>query len=62
MTYNWDFDDGGSDQGEQVQHTYAAGGMYTVELTVSNACGEFSVSHSLTVAPLAQSYLPVITK
>jgi PKD repeat protein len=38
-TWNWDFGDGNSSQVQNPTHTYAAGGNYTVTLTVGNDCG-----------------------
>src|SRR5205085_3529167 len=32
LTYRWDFGDGSSGEGAQVQHTYATGGTYPVIL------------------------------
>jgi hypothetical protein len=38
-SYSWDFGDGTTGSGVQVNHTYAFGGDYIVILTVTNACG-----------------------
>jgi serine protease len=35
-SYAWDFGDGNTDSGTTVSHTYAAGGTYTVVLTVTD--------------------------
>jgi chitodextrinase len=35
-SYNWDFGDGESAEGEKVNHAYAAAGEYTVTLTVTD--------------------------
>jgi PKD repeat protein len=36
-SYSWDFGDGQTDAGPSTTHTYAAGGLYPVRLTVTNA-------------------------
>jgi len=38
-TYAWDFGDGNTDATMNPSHTYAAGGTYTVTLTVTDSCG-----------------------
>ncbi|MEV5053183.1 PKD domain-containing protein [Arthrobacter sp. LAR12-1-1.1] len=49
-TYAWDFGDGGTGTGVTAQHTYAAGGTYTVRLTVTDNTGNTaSVGHPVTV-------------
>ncbi|MFU8771452.1 MAG: M28 family peptidase [Anaerolineales bacterium] len=61
LSYEWDFGDGSSAAGEQVLHIYTHAAEYTVTLTVKNACGEASTSHTLTIAPSATHlYLPLI--
>jgi PKD repeat protein len=40
VSYWWDFDDGTSDEGISVIHTYTAGGDYTAALTVEDNDGE----------------------
>ncbi len=55
--YGWNFGDTKTGSGVTVTHTYAAGGTYTVSLTVTdNAGGTNTVSHPITVA--AASVLP----
>lgn len=49
IDYTWDLGDGGGGGGAVVQHTYAAAGDYLVTLTVSNACGQASMQHTVTV-------------
>jgi hypothetical protein len=39
LTYTWDFGDGNTGTGMNTTHTYAAGGAFTICLTVTNACG-----------------------
>ena len=46
LTYTWDFGDGGTAQGAEVTHTYAAGGTYPVVLTVSDGTGLSNGTHT----------------
>ena len=39
-SYHWDFGDGSTATGAQVNHSYDAAGVYAVTLTVSDACGD----------------------
>ncbi|UYM06545.1 PKD domain-containing protein [Solicola gregarius] len=43
-SYAWDFGDGDTGSGEQSQHSYAAPGTYTVELTVTDAADATDVA------------------
>lgn len=47
VTIHWDFGDGTTGTGATVQHTYQAGGSYSVVVTVSNACGGVATTASL---------------
>lgn len=49
-TYSWDFGDGNSSTEASPTHTYAAGGTYTVSLTVTNAGGSSTDSEELMVS------------
>lgn len=49
-TYSWNFGDGTTATGQVVEHTFSAPLAYTVELTVSNDCGE-SVFTQQVLAP-----------
>jgi PKD repeat protein len=49
-SYSWNFGDGRSGAGKTASHTYAAGGTYTIRLSVSDDGGAAdSVAHSVTV-------------
>ena len=54
-TYAWDFGDGNGSNEINPEHSYAESGTYTVILTASNACGDFTFSQEITVliAPTA---------
>jgi PKD repeat protein len=56
LTYAWDFGDGSGETGNPSTHTFTASGDYTVVFTVTNACGEASSTHVLTIT---QSCEPV---
>jgi hypothetical protein len=49
VRYEWAFGDGGVGVGDVVTHTYAAKGVYSVQLTASNMLGELSAATSVTV-------------
>ena len=62
LTYTWDFDDGGVATGATASHTFALGGVYTVTLTVTDACGftaEKAVEIEVAGYPL---YLPTLMR
>lgn len=64
ITYAWDFGDEGTASGAVVAHAFplaAAVRPYTVTLTVTNACGQVSASHVLSVRP-HQVYLPLVMR
>jgi PKD repeat protein len=48
-SYSWNFGDGGTASGETASHTYAAGGAYTVTLTVGDGTSTNSISHVVSV-------------
>lgn len=50
--YAWDFGDGGTATGSTASHTYAAGGSYTVRLTVTDNLGQSGTAErTVTVDP-----------
>jgi len=49
LSYTWSFGDGGTAGGAVVSHTYAAGGVYTAAVTVTNACGQETLAHLVAV-------------
>jgi PKD repeat protein len=54
ITYQWDFGDGiGSSTDISPTYTYAEIGLYTVTLTATNDLGVDSISHTVTVQPIA---------
>ncbi len=48
-TYLWDFGDISTSTDENPVHTYALGGIYTVTLTATNACGSSVFTQTITV-------------
>lgn len=64
ITYAWAFGDGETGTGDAVSHTFPralSDTTYTVTLTVSNACSEVSVSHTLQVKP-RRLFLPLVLR
>ncbi len=57
LTFAWDFGDGATAQGVEVNHAYATAGSYTLKLTVSSSAGARTISVPLTVAGSAPQYL-----
>ncbi|MGC9024674.1 MAG: PKD domain-containing protein, partial [Chloroflexia bacterium] len=63
----WNFGDGGTGSGPNVNHTYNEPGTYTVTLTVQSpyGCGTATATHSIVVLPAVQRYfiyLPLLFK
>ena len=54
-TYTWDFGDGGVGSGTTASHTYGSAGTRTVTLTVTDALGESTASHDVTVSEIVNS-------
>jgi Peptidase family M28/PKD domain len=59
LQYTWSFGDGSGASGAQVQHTYAASGTYTLELTVQSATGTRHISKQLLVTENSPAYVNV---
>ncbi len=55
LTYAWNFGDSATSTESSPTHLYAAAGSYTVSLKVTNAAGDNTVTHEVTVvsAPVA---------
>ncbi len=55
--WQWDFGDGGSDNNRNTGHIYAAPGIYTVRLTITDLSGCLGFRDSLvTIHPLPQAH------
>lgn len=54
-TYTWDFGDGTTATGLNVSHAFPSFSVYTVELTVNNACGEAVFSQPVSASNLPQA-------
>ena len=58
-SWDWDFGDGNSDEGEVVQHTYDTANTYTVTLTIGDDQGnEVTIQKVVQVVPEPESILP----
>jgi PKD repeat protein len=63
FTYTWDFGDDGTGMGMMATHVYAAAGVYTVTLTVENACGMATAVHEVMVETgVMEIYIPVVLR
>jgi PKD repeat protein len=60
ISYAWDFGDGDTGTGQSVTHAYTDAGTFTVTMTASNECGQQSVQHTVTVAPLHSLHINVL--
>ena len=49
VNYEWNFGDGTNSNVANPTHVYTAAGTYTVELTVSNACGAATLQQTITI-------------
>jgi len=52
-SYLWDFGDGNTGEGRNVEHTYLQLGIYPVTLTASSDCGELVITESLMVGSVS---------
>ncbi|MBN1483948.1 MAG: PKD domain-containing protein [Chloroflexia bacterium] len=63
LVFAWDLGDGSAAGGPEVTHVYTMAGTYGVVLTVTNPCGEETVSQDVVVVQgLRYVYLPLIFK
>ena len=57
LSYDWDFDDGETDSGEEVDHTFADKGIYRVTLIVTDSEGKVGTRYknvqALSLPPVA---------
>jgi len=60
--YDWDYGDGQTGSGQNVNHTYAAGGTYTVTLTVTVDGETCTDTGTVTVCELACTAGPDVTE
>jgi len=59
ISFAWDFGDGNTSSDENVNHTYAAGGNYSVSLTVTDSDGQSeTVTRSISVASVPSNNPP----
>jgi Peptidase family M28/PKD domain len=56
LSYAWNFGDGSTANGMQVDHTYTKEGNYTLTLTVSSPHGQRRVSKLITITAQSTSY------
>ncbi len=52
---SWNFGDGNASQEREPIHTYAEEGEYTIQMIVSNDCGQDTVSRNITVGEVLQA-------
>jgi PKD repeat protein len=60
-SWAWDFGDSGTSTSQNPTHTFSANGVYTVQLTATNAEGSTSTTHAITVtdAPPPPTTVPL---
>ncbi len=51
--WTWNFGDGGTSSTQDVTHTYAAAGNYTVTLTASNSSGSTQITRTIYISPIS---------
>ncbi|MCK9611805.1 MAG: C25 family cysteine peptidase [Bacteroidales bacterium] len=49
VSYSWDFNDGNFSEEENPVHTYMENGNYYVSLTAGNACGDSTLTDTITI-------------
>ena len=63
ISFVWDFDDGSTDTGKVVEHSFVDAGTYTVELSATNACGPAQVeSKDVLIFQQREFFLPLVNK
>lgn len=60
FTSSWDFGDGNTASTTNASHTYTANGTYTVALTISNACGSYTVLQQVVVTGVGVEEVSVL--
>ncbi len=60
--YHWNFDDGSTSTSQEVNHTFADPGTYTVTLTVTDSSARVSISNELTVVVGEPRWAPFSTE
>ena len=60
--YSWNFGDGGSSSGQSVNHTFNAMGVFSVTLTITNACTPTSISRLVPVGLNFSFYYPQVMR
>lgn len=48
-TYSWDFGDGQTGSGANVQHSYTSNGTYTVSLSITSSCGVRTLNQQVVI-------------
>ena len=62
-SYLWDFGDGSTSMEAMPTHTYAGNGLYTIKLTITNACSEAKTTQTveiMTTGTIDESWLEAL--